>query len=273
MSKFRLILIAILSAVALFSGLMLLKTTLDYKTAEKEYDQLNQFTQPNVSKEVEVEEVQPKEEEPEEEIEELARNYNRSDFPDIDIDFEGLKQVNPDVVGWVYVGAVDISYPVVQGTDNDFYLHQTFEGKKNAAGCIFMDYEVNKDLSSYNTFVYGHNMKNGSMFGKLKYFVWNEGTYDKDHYIYFFTPDMIYRYEIFSYYLDEVKSKMYYTCDNFAQYQTYLEEATKKSLKECDAKASDKDNIITLVTCSGAGSNKQRFFVHGTFVDRYIINE
>lgn len=270
MSKIRLILIALLAAVALFSGLMILKTSLDYKKAEDEYANLTQYTKPSepvqeTEQEEPVEEAEP--------VEELARNYNRSDFPDIEVDFEGLKQVNPDCVGWVYVGAVDISYPVVQCADNDFYLHQTFEGKKNASGCIFMDYEVNSDLTSWNTFVYGHNMKNGSMFGKLKYFIWNEGTYDKDHYIYFFTPDAIYRYEIFSYYLDEVKSKMYYTCDDFAQYQTYLEEATKKSVIECEAKASDKNNIITLVTCSGAGSNKQRFFVHGTFVDRYIINK
>ncbi len=90
--------------------------------------------------------------------------------PPLAVDFESLKAINPDVKGWLYIEALDISYPVVQGPDNDTYLHTTYEGtsRTNFAGSIFLDYQNQDDFSDGNTIVYGHNMKNLSMFGKLK---------------------------------------------------------------------------------------------------------
>lgn len=284
MSKVRLAVIIIASLGVIIAAVMLLKTTIDYKKAESEYDNLSQFAK-TVDSDVN--------DEPEEAgtipnggigsvignddselIGEggavLTRNYKRSDFPDIEVDFDSLKSINSSCVAWLYVPGAQINYPVVQTTDNEFYLHHTFEMKKNSSGCVFMDYEVNPDLTSWNTFIYGHNMKNGTMFGHLKNYINNKAVYDKDPYIYIYKPDGIYRYEIFSYYLDSVDSKMYYTCDNFREYRAYLREATTKSVRECKAKATPDQNIVTLVTCSGAGSSKQRFFVHGVFVDYYL---
>ena len=95
----------------------------------------------------------------------------------IDVDFAALKSVNSDVVGWIYVEALDgISYPIVQGKDNETYLHQTYEKNYNFAGTIFVDYENSPDFSDCNTLVYGHNMKNGSMFGHLKKFAEDQET-------------------------------------------------------------------------------------------------
>ena len=89
--------------------------------------------------------------------------------PPISVDFDTLKSVNPDVVGWIYIEALDnINYPVVQGDDNETYLHTTYENNYNFAGTIFVDYENSSDFSDCNTLIYGHNMKNGSMFGNLK---------------------------------------------------------------------------------------------------------
>lgn len=277
MSKVQKICLVIACAMIVLCGVMLFVTAREYKVAENEYDDLQKFVSKVSTASLseggiaqaavettetvmnEVEEVDP-----------LPRNYNRSDFPDIEIDFDGLREINPETVAWLYVGGPEISYPVVQGKDNDYYLHNTFENKKNSSGSIFMDWEVKPDLSSWNTFIYGHNMKNGSMFGHLKDFIRNANTYDKDKYIYVFVPEGIYRYEIFSYYLDKTDSKMYYTCDNFKEYRAYLREATRLSVRECEAKAPDDRNIVTLVTCSGSGAAKQRFFVHGTFIDRYL---
>lgn len=277
MTKVQKICLIIACGMVVLCGAMLFKTAREYKIAENEYDDLQKYTSTASASTlsevgiaqaaVETTDTQMNEEE---EIDPLPRNYNRADFPDIEVDFEGLKAINPDVVAWLYVGGPDISYPVVQGEDNEYYLHNTLENKKNSSGSIFMDWEVKTDLSSWNTFIYGHNMKNGSMFGHLKDFIRNSKTYEKDKYIYVFIPEGIYRYEIFSYYLDATDSKMYYTCDNFKEYRAYLREATKLSVRECEAKAPDDRNIVTLVTCSGSGSAKQRFFVHGTFVDRYI---
>ncbi|MFR3321064.1 MAG: sortase domain-bontaining protein [Lachnospiraceae bacterium] len=75
--------------------------------------------------------------------------------------------MNSDIVGWLRIRALDISYPVVQGKDNDYYLHRTFEKTDNFAGCLFVNSYNMGDFTDQNTIIYGHNMKNGSMFGKL----------------------------------------------------------------------------------------------------------
>ena len=90
-----------------------------------------------------------------------------SGFTFLQVDFEGLKAQNPDVVAWIQIPALDISYPVVQGKDNSYYLHHMFDGKENKNGSIFIDYHNQPEFTDSNTIVYGHNMKNGSMFGTL----------------------------------------------------------------------------------------------------------
>lgn len=128
----------------------------------------------------------------------------------MDIDFASLKSVNEDVIGWIYVEALpDINYPIVQGEDNDTYLHMTYEGNYNFAGTIFMDYENKDDFSDCNTLVYGHNMKNGSMFAQLKNFSKNDETYKKSKYFWIFTPEKNYRYEIISAYTTGASSDTY----------------------------------------------------------------
>ena len=287
-SQVRTLLIVLAGAGVLLAAIMLTKNIVEYKQAEAEYNDLTKFVSEvknddsgddindAVLSEDSLAKTARDESEQIEKIEEkkeLKRNYNRSDFPDIEVDFKSLEKINTGCVAWLYVDGAKINYPVVQGSDNEFYLHHTFEMKKNSSGCIFMDWEVDPKLTSWNTFFYGHNMKNGTMFGHLKNFINNGAVYDKDPYIYVFRPEGIYRYEIFSYYLDQTDSKMYYTCDSFSEYRAYLREATKKSARECRAKATPDDNIVTLVTCSGSGANKQRFFVHGVFVDRYLYPE
>lgn len=106
----------------------------------------------------------------------------------MNIDFASLKSVNDDVIGWIYVEALpDINYPVVQGKDNETYLHRTYEKNYNFAGTIFVDYENKNDFSDCNTLVYGHNMKNGSMFAQLKKFSQDDETYKKSKYFWIFT--------------------------------------------------------------------------------------
>ncbi len=273
MSKTRIVIIVIASIAIIVSGIMLLRTTLEYRAAEEEYAGLEQYAVTGGGEDFEKAQAEAFEEEDEEEEEEekpLTRNYNRADFPDIAIDHDSLKKINSSYVCWLYAPGADINHPVVQAADNEFYLHHTFERKKNSAGCVFMDYEVDPTLKSWNTFFYGHNMKNGTMFGHLKNYINNKAVYDNNPYIYVFRPEGIYRYEIFSFYLDQTDSKMYYNVKNFKEYRAYLREATRKSVRECAAEANRDLNIVTLVTCSGSGSNKQRFFVHGVFKDVYL---
>ncbi|MDO4274968.1 MAG: class B sortase [Eubacteriales bacterium] len=186
----------------------------------------------------------------------------------LDIDFASLKSVNEDVVGWIYVEALDgVSYPVVQGKDNDTYLHTTYEKNYNFAGTIFVDYENKGDFSDCNTLVYGHNMKNGSMFGQLKDFSQKEETYKKSKYFWILTPEKNYRYEIISAYTTSVNSDTYTLFKGPGkEFEEYLK--TIKGFSEIqtdDVELGIKDKVVTLSTCTG--NEATRFVVQGKRID------
>ena len=188
--------------------------------------------------------------------------------PPIEVDFDKLKSVNEDVVGWIYVDALpDISYPIVKGKDNQTYLHQTYEKNYNFAGTIFVDYENSGDFSDCNTLVYGHNMKNGSMFGHLKKFREDDKLYKQDKYFWILTPERNYRYEIISAYTTGVNSDTYTLFKGPGEeFEKYLE--TIKGYSEIQTDDTDltiKDRIVTLSTCTGNEST--RFVVQGKRVD------
>lgn len=188
--------------------------------------------------------------------------------PPIEVEFDKLKSVNEDVVGWIYVDALpDISYPIVKGKDNQTYLHQTYEKNYNFAGTIFVDYENSGDFSDCNTLVYGHNMKNGSMFGHLKKFREDDRLYKQDKYFWILTPERNYRYEIISAYTTGVNSDTYTLFKGPGEeFEKYLE--TIKGYSEIQTDDTDltiKDKIVTLSTCTGNEST--RFVVQGKRVD------
>ena len=188
--------------------------------------------------------------------------------PPIEVDFDKLKSVNEDVVGWIYVDALpDLSYPIVKGKDNQTYLHQTYEKNYNFAGTIFVDYENSGDFSDCNTLVYGHNMKNGSMFGHLKKFREDDKLYKQDKYFWILTPERNYRYEIISAYTTGVNSDTYTLFKGPGEeFEKYLE--TIKGYSEIQTDDTDltiKDKIVTLSTCTGNEST--RFVVQGKRVD------
>ena len=274
MSKLEKVIIVIASLAAMTAAFMIFKTARDYKAASDEYDSLRQYAseEVNATETAEkVSDIKPIELEEAEERKELKSNENREDFPEMEVDFKALREKNPDTVGWLYVGSCGISYPIVQGEDNDYYMHHTFEVTVNSSGAIIMDYRDDKYLKDWNTFIYGHNMKNGSMFGSLKKLLKDETLYDSDPYIYVYLPGYIYRYKIFSYYKDKPDSKMYWTADTLQEYRQYIRDALSLSVRDLGVETSEENNMVTLVTCSGSGAGKMRFFVHGEFIDRYKI--
>ena len=188
--------------------------------------------------------------------------------PPIEVDFDKLKSVNEDVVGWIYVDALpDISYPIVKGKDNQTYLHQTYEKNYNFAGTIFVDYENSGDFSDCNTLVYGHNMKNGSMFGHLKKFREDDKLYKQNKYFWILTPERNYRYEIITAYTTGVNSDTYTLFKGPGEeFEKYLETIKGYSeIKTDDTDLTIKDRIVTLSTCTGNEST--RFVVQGKRVD------
>ena len=180
--------------------------------------------------------------------------------PPISVDFDTLKSVNPDVVGWIYIEALDnINYPVVQGDDNETYLHTTYENNYNFAGTIFVDYENSSDFSDCNTLIYGHNMKNGSMFGLLsKHFKDQESV--PGRYIWICTPDKNYRYEIFSSHVVDAAGEVYtlFSAPD-EQFASYLEKMKSQSLVDFQTEVTAEDKVITLSTCTG--NDATRFVV------------
>ena len=274
MSKLEKVIIVIASIAALTAAFMIFKTARDYKAASDEYDSLRQYASEEVSTAdtaEKVSDIKPIELEEAEERKELKSNENREDFPEMEVDFKALREKNPDTVGWLYVGSCGISYPIVQGEDNDYYMNHTFEGTVNSSGAIIMDYRDDKYLKDWNTFIYGHNMKNGSMFGSLKKLLKDETLYDSDPYIYVYLPGYIYRYKIFSYYKDKPDSKMYWTADTLQEYRQYIRDALSLSVRDLGVETSEENNMVTLVTCSGSGAGKMRFFFLFEFIDRYKI--
>ena len=179
------------------------------------------------------------------------------------MDFASLQAINPDVKGWLYIEALDISYPIVQGADNDEYLHTTYEGNSNYAGSIFVDYQNSGDFSDCNTIVYGHNMKNQSMFGKLKFFKERE-SYKDSVYFWILTPEGNYRYQAFSAFYTDAVSDAYTLFSGpgeaFTQYQADMAARSEIPL---EVPAMDENSkIVTLSTCAARDSS-QRFVVQG----------
>lgn len=106
-------------------------------------------------------------------LQEYAEEETKNDAPAADgeklaaIDFKALQEINGEVVAWIRCEALGLDYPVVQGEDNEYYLDHTFTGEEHSGGCIFMDCRNTPDFSDDNTILYGHNRKDGSMFGSF----------------------------------------------------------------------------------------------------------
>jgi sortase B len=174
------------------------------------------------------------------------------------IDHEKMKKVNSDYVCWINIPGTDISYPVVLPEDNDFYLHRTFEEKDYAyAGTLFIDAFSEKGLDQDNLIIYGHNMKNGTMFGELQKF--KDNDYFEGHpYIEIHTPNELRVYQIFS--VRDVSSDidtLNFALSDFSK-KEYIGKAINESIQSREVAESQ---IITLSTC--VGDYSRRLLVSG----------
>lgn len=243
-------------AVFCFAAYNLFHIFMEYKKGTDEYNQLAEMAVTEKEPEKLVD-MQQTEEEPKEVIE-----------APMQIDFDALKSVNDDVIGWIYMEALDgVSYPVVQGPDNSTYLHMTYEKNYNFAGTIFVDYENARDFNDCNTLIYGHNMKNGSMFAQLKNYCKDPEVYEKSRYFWIFTPEKDYRYEIIAAYTTPVTSDTYTLFKGPGEeFENYLKKIVSYSEIETNTEGMGiKDKIVTLSTCTG--NNATRFVVQGRRVN------
>ncbi len=189
--------------------------------------------------------------------------------PALSIDYDALQKTNPDFACVLYIPVLDLKYPVVYSEDNNDYLHRTFEGKNNFAGSIFYDCLSPHDFRGRNTFLFGHNMKNGSMFGTLKKFEKEAGLCASDPYIYIYTKDYIRKYRIFSYYETSASGRTYEDFDGNDGYDQYVKMACANSALATSEHSIDftkRPQLLTLSTCVGRSGSDQRFVVHAALV-------
>lgn len=171
------------------------------------------------------------------------------DFQAPKVDFDELKDINSDIIGWIKVQGTVINYPIVQGDDNTYYLKKTFEKQSNYSGAIFMDYLNAPDFSSDNTVLYGHNLKTGEMFGGLQKY--EKKDYLKEHkYIWVITPEYNKKYEIFASYKTDERSEVYtLEFNSFEDMDGYFRLAKENSYFSSDSILLQDDKILTLSTC------------------------
>ncbi len=183
----------------------------------------------------------------------------------IQLDWKALKEKNSDIQAWIQIPDTEISYPVVQGNDNAFYLTHTADKVENYVGAIFMDYRQKPNFEEKNTMIYGHNVLHGSMFADIEKF--KDETFFKNHpYIYIYTPDKNYKAEVFSIYTTQDTSSSYdlfYQSDD--EYAHYLQMVQEQSDFTREIRIGANDHIVSLSTCSyerNGQASELRYVLH-----------
>ncbi len=176
-------------------------------------------------------------------------------------DWNGLLKESGDIVGWVELPAVGISYPVLQGEDNEFYLHHDIRGEYLFAGSIFLDSESSPSFRNLNTVIYGHNMRDGSMFARLKEYA-DSTVWEESPYFWIYTPEASILYRIGSVHTADASGSTYLIrFPNSRTYTDWLEQMLECSALETCTQWTEDDRIVTLSTCTG--QEGQRWVVQG----------
>lgn len=190
--------------------------------------------------------------------EEEADNSDGAD--EFHIDWKKLKEQNADVVAWIYIPDTNISYPVLQGKDNNEYLRQNIYHNYSKSGSIFIDSRNANPFEDYNTIIYGHNLQNsGIMFSNLKKF--SKKSYAEDHpTVYIYLPDeTCLEYKVFSFHKVNADNAEIY-CTNVSDTASFLKAVNNNRLNS-DIDEKRIKSVITLSTCTNANQN-ERFVLH-----------
>ena len=247
------LLVFLLAGVALFSGSKIIAALGEYGGNRQEYH--------DIREEMIIPKQQGKEGETAEDDGYLRFDYN------------GLMRVNPDFKCWIEIPGTSISYPVVQGPDNNYYLRRTFSGQYNVGGVIFFDYTCPDDLTGMNTVIYGHRMNDGSMFTDLKKFVNGDFALNNNE-IHLYRPEGVYIYKIFSTFKTDAYSDCYTT--RFADeesFETWIKTQVARSFVYFEETPTVDDKIITMSTCVGSWDEYGRYVVQAMLVDVVKIDD
>ena len=251
-------------ALALLSGWKVYSIISLYKSAERRYDSLSDavvaapvFDGQGQSAELEAEALGAAEDQPQ------STTFERSP---VSVNFDELRNISCDVIGWLCLPNTPINYPVVQGRDNAYYLERFIDGTSAAGGSLFADYQCPSDFSGKNTIIYGHNMKDGSMFALIDDYA-DESFYRAHPVMYLNTPAQNYRIDFFSGFTADPESFVYKSSfsgdEDFAD---FLRSLLACSEIDCDIEPDAGDRIVTLSTCTYSGDDV-RFVLCGVLTE------
>lgn len=238
---------------------------LDYQKASTVYDNLEQDYVIVTDQEKKEDKNQPtSQEQTSQEAPEVAEiPWNEM----VKVNMEGLQELNPDIKGWIYFENETISYPILQGKDNEEYIRTTYNGKEATAGSIFMDVENKADFTDNHTLIYGHNMKDLTMFGKLKYYKTDEDYFPDHKYFQIITSNKKLRYQVFAYKEVEEDSLIYAVYSNSNTDFYKFAKNVISSANQCPEGVivGYDDRVVTLSTCTDR--DDKRFVVCGILVE------
>lgn len=246
------VVLVIAIGVFLFSGYKLIGIFAEYQKGESEYDSLQEIV-----------------------LNQDVPSVSEDDLPkQFTVDFDTLEEINSDVVAWIrFDEPSEISYPVVRGVDNEKYLNTTFEGQTNSAGTLFTDMYNQDDFSDPNTFIYGHNMKNGSMFGQLRKYKAKDFC-EENPYFYIYTPDgKESTYQVFSVCIVKDISRSYVKqYANAEEFQDYIDHIRGISRYAVDVDVNGESQIVSLSTCTNV-TDDERMLVHGVKISEKLMDD
>lgn len=199
-------------------------------------------------------------------------------IPEKNINWDDLYKTNEHIYAWIYIPNTNVDYPVLQHpSDDSFYLNRNLDGSWGYPGCIYSEHAYNhKDWTDFNTLLYGHNMKNGTMFKTLHKFA-DSAFFEENRYAYIYTPEHVYVYDIFAAY---VYGDTHILAEYNQQYESRRQDYIDAVFGIRDMSAHFRDgveittesNLLTLVTCIGGRPNN-RFLVQGVLVNPLTVDE
>lgn len=259
-SKILSVIIILCLSLFCISSILLFNYGKEYKNAKNEYNDIVQNyvekTDPQQS-DKETEKFGEKTEKEQDTSE--SNNDKNTKTQELKIDFDKLKQINPEFKGMLYIPKLNLLYPVVQTKDNNKYLKTTFSGNSNSSGCIFEDYRCEEGFTGNHVIIYGHNMKNGSMFGSLKTLAYTNTNVLDDPYVYLYSKTGVQKYRIYAFYTAPVNGKDYNIVTSKAQFSDYVNYAKKMSSFKDGARNVTfvkGSRLLTLSTCWGTSHTK-----------------
>ena len=267
------ILIVVCALIMAFALYKIISIQMNYKKAQNEYSALREYTEPagnetaqaGLAESTSAEEAEEPEEQ--DDLDEVMKNVSKPDKKTakapITVDHASLAKMNPDYTAWLYIEALEISYPVMQGEDDEYYLHRTFNRDYLFAGSLFIHAESSRDFNDPHTIIYGHNMKDESMFGDLR-LLYDNALYKESPYFWVLTPENNYRYRIFSMYecMGDSDTYVLFTGPGTVV-EDYITEMKARSYVDLGEMEYDGDSkLVTLSTCVYA-EGSERFVVQG----------